>query len=231
MSKGIFITATGTDIGKTYITALLVKKLRSSGLNAGYYKPALSGAEYIDGEWVPGDCSYVAKTAGLELPPATLASYIYQTAVSPHLAAQIEQQPIEAGVILADFSRFIKMHDYLTVEGCGGIVCPLRLDDGSLLQTDIIKLLNLDVLIVAPSGLGSINSAVVTAHYAQSQGLTVKGIILNHYDSTSYLHRDNKVCIERITNLPVIACVGDHAGDFALDTTALCGLYKEVGKQ
>ncbi|CUH96858.1 ATP-dependent dethiobiotin synthetase BioD [Propionispora sp. 2/2-37] len=228
MSKGIFITATGTDIGKTYITALLVKKLRDDGLNAGYYKPALSGAEHINGEWVPGDCSYVAKTAGLEVPARSLTSYMYRTAVSPHLAAQIEQHPIESGVILADFIRFTKMYDYLTVEGCGGIVCPLRLDDKLLMQTDIIKLLQLDVLIVAPSGLGSINSTVVTVHYAQSQGLTVKGIILNHFDTASYLHRDNKACIERLLKLPVIACVGDHAGNVTLDTAALCGLYKEV---
>ena len=54
MSKGIFITATGTDIGKTYVTALIVKKLHDSGIKAGYYKAALSGAEYINGSLVPG---------------------------------------------------------------------------------------------------------------------------------------------------------------------------------
>ena len=51
MTKGIFITATGTDVGKTYVSALIVKKLRELGINCGYYKPALSGAEFINGKW------------------------------------------------------------------------------------------------------------------------------------------------------------------------------------
>ena len=67
MSKGIFITATGTDIGKTFVTALIVKKLRDAGLNAGYYKAALSGAEeQPDGSWLPGDAAYVAKVSGMQ---------------------------------------------------------------------------------------------------------------------------------------------------------------------
>lgn len=55
MAKGLFVTGTGTDVGKTYVTALIVKKLREAGLNAGYYKAALSGAERVDGHLVPGD--------------------------------------------------------------------------------------------------------------------------------------------------------------------------------
>ena len=62
MSKGLFITAIGTDIGKTYVTGLLVKRLRDAGVNAGYYKAALSGAEeQPDGTWLPGDAVFVAK--------------------------------------------------------------------------------------------------------------------------------------------------------------------------
>lgn len=66
MAKGIFITATGTDVGKTYISALIVKKMREAGLNCGYYKPALSGAEEVNGKIIPGDCNYVFKESGIE---------------------------------------------------------------------------------------------------------------------------------------------------------------------
>lgn len=66
MSKGIFITAIGTDVGKTYVTGLIVKKLRDAKLNAGYYKAALSGAEeQPDGTWLPGDAAFVGKIAGI----------------------------------------------------------------------------------------------------------------------------------------------------------------------
>ena len=63
MSKGIFITATGTDIGKTFVTALITKKLRQNGFNAGYYKGALSGAKWIDGQLVAGDPDYICRVS------------------------------------------------------------------------------------------------------------------------------------------------------------------------
>ena len=65
MSKGYFVTATGTDVGKTFITGLLVKKWRDSGIDAGYYKAALSGAELRDGKWIAGDADYVKRIANL----------------------------------------------------------------------------------------------------------------------------------------------------------------------
>ena len=67
MGKGIFITATGTDVGKTYVTGLLVKKLREAGLNAGYYKAALSGAEITPEGLLPGDADFVRRMAGLDV--------------------------------------------------------------------------------------------------------------------------------------------------------------------
>ena len=74
--KSIFITATGTDVGKTYISGLLVKKMREVGLNCGYYKPALSGAiRQSDGTLLPGDCDYVVKTAGLDVLPLDCVTY------------------------------------------------------------------------------------------------------------------------------------------------------------
>ena len=99
MSKGIFITATGTDIGKTYVTGLIV----NAGLNAGYYKAALSGAEIRNDEMIPGDAEFVAKTAGIPAKPADLVSYIYKEAVSPHLAALREGNPVEMDKIKADY--------------------------------------------------------------------------------------------------------------------------------
>ena len=66
MSRAVFITATGTDVGKTYVTALIVKRLRKAGINAGYYKAALSGAEERGGKLVPGDADFVARASGID---------------------------------------------------------------------------------------------------------------------------------------------------------------------
>ena len=88
MSKNIFITATGTDIGKTYISALIVKKMREAGFNCGYYKPVLSGVEISDGKLIKSDCNYVIETAKIPTSADDCVTYRWEEAVSPHLAAQ-----------------------------------------------------------------------------------------------------------------------------------------------
>lgn len=229
MSRVLFITATGTDVGKTYITALIVKRLRGAGISAGYYKAALSGAEMRGGKLVPGDADFVARASGMTEPPESLVSYIYRNPLSPHLAAQIEGNPPELDVIKRDFSRALKKYDYLCVEGCGGIVCPIRWDERKIMLEDIIiKACGLSVIIVSPSGLGSINSAVLTVEHARAAGIEVRGIIMNGYDETQLMHRDNKYMIEQLTGVRVAACV--KRGDTELDIPVeeLCGLFKEA---
>ena len=140
MSKGLFITAIGTDVGKTYVTGLLVKRLRDAGVSAGYYKAALSGAEeQPDGSWLPGDAAFVAKLAGIPEKPENLVSYIYKEAVSPHLAALREGNPVEMSKVETDYKAALAKYDYVTMEGSGGIICPIRWDEEHILLEDIIK--------------------------------------------------------------------------------------------
>lgn len=230
MSRALFVTATGTDVGKTYVTALIVKRLRDAGINAGYYKAALSGAEERGGKLVPGDADFVARASGMTEPPENLVSYVYKNPLSPHLAAQIEGNPPELDTIKRDFASALKKYDYLCVEGCGGIVCPIRWDERKIMLEDIIKACGLSVIIVSPSGLGSINSAVLTVEHARAAGIEVRGIIMNGYDETQLMHRDNKYMIEQLTGVRVAACV--KRGDTELDVPVeeLCGLFKEAGK-
>lgn len=230
MSRAVFITATGTDVGKTYVTALIVKRLRKAGINAGYYKAALSGAEERGGRLLPGDANFVARASGMEESPESLVSYVYKNPLSPHLAAQIEGNPPELDTIKRDFASALKKYDYLCVEGCGGIVCPIRWDGRKIMLEDIIKACGLSVIIVSPSGLGSINSAVLTAEHARAAGIEVRGIIMNGYDETQLMHRDNKYMIEVLTGVQVAACV--KRGDTALDVRVeeLCGLFKEAAE-
>ncbi len=89
MSKNIFIVGTGTDVGKTFVSGLIVKKLAESGCNVGYFKAAVSGNERsADGSLVPGDAVHVKTASGISQPVEQMCPYVYQTAVSPHLAAR-----------------------------------------------------------------------------------------------------------------------------------------------
>lgn len=224
MTKCIFVTATGTDVGKTYVSALIVKKLRELGLNCGYYKPALSGAEVVGDKIIPGDCQYVLKQAGIHSDPTNFVSYIFKPALSPHLASEIEHNPIKLDKIQEDFANIKKDFDYIVVEGAGGIVCPFNLGDEKLMLKDVIKSLNLDILIVASAELGTINSTILTVEYAKNHGIDVKGIILNNYDENNIMQKDNKIQIEALTGIKVVSTIPKGANEI----NDLSGLFKEV---
>ena len=224
MAKGLFVTATGTDAGKTYITALLVKKLSETGLRAGYYKAALSGAETI----AESDAGYVKRISGIDQPEESLLSYLYRNSVSPHLAARIEGNPVEPEKVRADFAKVAEAYDYVTVEGSGGIVCPIRWDEQKLLLEDIIKELGLDTVIVADAGLGTINAVVLTVSYLKSREIGIRGIILNHY-SGGVMQEDNVRMIEELTGIPVVAVVCDGDDEIEISTEKLCSMYGKIG--
>ncbi len=228
MTKAIFITATGTDVGKTYISALIVKMMRERGFNCGYYKPVLSGAEVVDGVLDPGDCSYVLKSAGIKSNPCEYVSYIFKPAVSPHLASQIENNPIKIEKILTDFEKIKNEFEYVVVEGAGGITCPLRIDDKIILLSDLIKRLGLSIVIVASSGLGTLNSTLLTAEYAKFNHINVHGIILNRYDGDDFMQKDNRLQMERLTGLKILAEAQNAAAELKFNDTEVEKLFKEI---
>ena len=226
--KSIFVTATGTDIGKTYVSALLVKKMRDLGMNCGYYKPALSGAiRQPDGSLLPGDCDFVVKTAKLDINPTDCVVYCFEEAVSPHLAAARQGVKIEKSVIKSEFQKREAIYDYMVVEGAGGITCPFNMKEEVLLLPDVIKALGLDILIVADGGLGTINSVLLTVEYAKSQGLNIKGLILNNYDENDFMHQDNKAQIERLTGVKVVATVKKGDTDLEISKDNLMKIMEE----
>ena len=226
--KSIFITATGTDIGKTYVSGLLVKKFKDLGLNCGYYKPALSGAiKQQDGSLLPGDCDFVVKTSGLDVKPMDCVTYCFEEAVSPHLAAERQGVRIEKSVIKSEFQKREAIYDYLVVEGAGGITCPFNMKEEVLLLPDVIKAMGLDILIVADGGLGTINSVLLTVEYAKQQGLNIKGLILNNFDENNFMHLDNKKQIERLTGINVIVTIKKGDKDLDISTNDLLKIWEE----
>lgn len=226
MGKGLFITATGTDVGKTYVTGLLVKKLKDSGLNAGYYKAALSGAEVTEHGLLPGDAAFVVETAGLLEKPRDLVSYIYEEAVSPHLAAQREGNPVELRKIGEDYHKALAKFDYLTMEGSGGIICPIRWDEQKIMLEDIIKYLGLGTIVITSAALGSINACILTLFYLKEHNIPVRGIIINNFNAEDFMQADNKKMIEALGNVPILGCIAPGAKELDIDVEILKSLYK-----
>lgn len=203
--KSLFVTGTGTDIGKTFVTDLIIKKLRDAGFSAGYYKAAASGVE--------------------EAPAGKFASYIYKDAVSPHLAAKIAGRAIDFAVIERDFNFAREKFEFVTMEGSGGIICPLRWDGERLMLDDVIKRLNLPAVVVAAAGLGTINATCLTIEHLRAKNIPVKGVILNRWRG-GLPEIDNAEMIAAMTGLPIIAKVPENAADLEVTAAALMKLYE-----
>lgn len=224
MSKGLFVLGTGTDIGKTYVTGLILKYLRDNGYDATYFKAALSGAVRDEnGLLIPGDAVEVLSMANLKEDTDFLVPYIYETAVSPHLASQIEGNPVDLTVVKEAYDEVSKKYDYIVMEGSGGIVCPIRYegkdDENNIMLEDIIKYLGLDVILIADAGLGTINSIVTTVEYLKNRNIHVCGIIMNNYKD-ELMENDNIKMVEDLCDVPVIAKVYENDKNLSLDVDA-----------
>ena len=229
MSKALFVTGTGTDTGKTYITGLIVKKLQEAQKNPAYYKAAMSGNDRRpDGTLIPGDALAVQTMSGIDQSLTSMCPYVYEHAYSPHLASRLEGNPVVMDVVKHGFADVTADYDYVTVEGSGGILCPICFDEAKIQLEDVVKELRLSSILIADAGLGTINSVVLTAEYMKIHGLPLKGIIFNHYHPGDVMEDDNIFMCEHMTGLPTLAKVQDGDTELDMNIDALCALYDEV---
>ena len=229
MSKALFVTGTGTDTGKTYITGLIVKKLQEAQKNPAYYKAAMSGNDRRpDGTLIPGDALAVQTMSGIDQSLTSMYPYVYEHAYSPHLASRLEGNPVVMDVVKHGFADAAADYDYVTVEGSGGILCPICFDEARIQLEDVVKELHLSSILIADAGLGTINSVVLTAEYMKTHGLPLKGIIFNHYHPGDVMEDDNIFMCEHMTGLPTLAKVQDDDTELDMNIDALCALYDEV---
>ena len=229
MSKALFVTGTGTDTGKTYVTGLIVKKLQEAQKNPAYYKAAMSGNDRRpDGTLIPGDALEVQTMSGIDQSLTSMCPYVYEHAYSPHLASRLEGNPVVMDVVTHGFADVTAIYDYVTVEGSGGILCPICFDEARIQLEDVVKELHLSSILIADAGLGTINSVVLTAEYMKTHGLPLKGIIFNHYHPGDVMEDDNIFMCEHMTGLPTLAKVQDGDTELDMNIDALCALYDEV---
>ncbi|MBQ3759005.1 MAG: dethiobiotin synthase [Synergistaceae bacterium] len=213
--RNIFIVGTGTDVGKTYIAGLILKEFIRSGINAAYFKAAMSGnIRDSSGNLIPGDALHVKEVSGTTQPLSEMCPYVYERAYSPHLAARIEGNPVNFDAVMAKFDALSAKYDRVIMEGSGGILCPIRLDgEKEIWLEDFVKARDFGCVLVADAGLGTINAVGLTVSYMKAKGMRLTGIIFNRFQPGNILHEDNlKVC-EYLTGLKVIACVKENDSD------------------
>jgi len=205
MRDGLFITGTGTGVGKTIVTAGLLRKLRRAGEDAVSMKPVQTGAEREDGIFVAPDLHVHWEAAELVPPPdehPLMAPYLYEPACSPHLAARSAGHYPDIAHIKACAVLLLGRHSFLLVEGAGGVLVPL---DEEHTMRELMAALGFPVLLVALAGLGTINHTLLSLEALRHAGLNVRGVVLNEAvpEPDASIREDNRDTLERLGGLPV----------------------------
>jgi dethiobiotin synthetase len=179
MTKGLFITGTDTGVGKTYVATGLVTALRLRGVNVGVMKPAETGCSARSGQLIPRDALRLIKAAGVRDSLALVNPYRFRKPLAPFVAAEWERKKVNMGKIINAYQTLLTRHDFMIVEGAGGIMVPLSQDATYL---DLAKALGIPVMIVARPGLGTINHTLLTVSALREKKITVAGIVINYAD-------------------------------------------------
>lgn len=195
-----FITGVDTDIGKTFVTKGLALAFEKNGNKVGVFKPLQSSAIKTKDGYIAPDL----KAVKVLCPNInTMCSYLLEGDVSPALAASLAGITIEIDKIKDDFISFSSQNEITLVEGAGGILAPAT---DNMLCADLIKALNIPIVIVTVPFLGRLNHTLLTIHYAKTNGITIKGIIINKVpNSTDDLATKNFIDeLKRYTDVEIL---------------------------
>lgn len=170
--EGVFVTGTGTEVGKTVVAAVIAHTLASDGKRVAVFKPAVTGLEDDAGQ---PDHTLLRRAAGSEQSDDEIAPYRYGPPMSPHLAAELAGEEIQPAHLLDAARAAAADSDVLVCEGVGGSLVPLA---AGYLVRDLAVDLGLPLVVAASSGLGTINHTLLTIEAAQSAGLAVAMVVL-----------------------------------------------------
>jgi dethiobiotin synthetase len=197
--KGLFVTATGTGVGKTVVAASILAALRERGERAVPFKPVVTGTdEPVAPDWPPDD-ALLAAAAGVRVEDVTGARF--GPPVSPHLAAELAGAPLDPALLRGAFDARAADAETVVVEGVGGLLVPLTRD---YLVRDLAVDLGLPLVVAASPGLGTINHTLLTLEAARSAGLRVAGVVLTPWpERPSAMEDDNRATIARLGDVEV----------------------------
>lgn len=177
MKRGIFVTGTDTGVGKTIVAATLARLLSMRGVKVGVMKPVTSGCREENGKLLSDDALLLCQSAGLVCSDDH-APYRLREPIAPAEAAKRDNVRIDFNHIRECYDRLAGLHDFVIVEGAGGLMVPLV---GGMLVADLARLLELPLLVVARPNLGTINHTVLTCFAASQMDLPVRGVVINNY--------------------------------------------------
>jgi dethiobiotin synthetase len=203
MSKGFFVTGTDTGVGKTIITAALIKASGLLGFKTCGMKPIETGCLREGDKFIPSDGIFIKTVAHVEETVDHISPCCFEEPLAPLPASEIEGRPVDFEKIRKEHASLSHEYDVVVIEGIGGLLVPIRKDYFVL---DLAKELRLPLIVVSRPGLGTINHTMLSVNYAIKEGLTVAGIVINYSRSPegSPAENTNPDVIKEISPVPII---------------------------
>ncbi len=203
--SGVFVTGTDTGVGKTYITAALTYALRRDGIDAIAMKPIATGSVANKGIFNSLDAEILARYSNADSNEYELINPVFLAEeASPYMASKMLNTSIDIGKVLNAYNELKKRHEFILVEGIGGIMVPIS---KCYYVADLIKDLGLPVLIVARARLGTINHTLLTVMACKEYKLNILGIVINMIDYSNKVEANTPSMIEELSGVPIIGCV------------------------
>jgi dethiobiotin synthetase len=196
-AAGIFVTGTGTEVGKTVVAATIAHTLAAESQRVHVFKPAVTGLD----EGVETDHALLRRASGSEQSDEEIAPYRYGPPASPHLAAALAGEEIDPERLRQTAQAAGEGADALVCEGVGGLLVPLS---PSYLVRDLAADLGYPLVVVASPGLGTINHTLLTVEAARAASLHVAAIVLNPWpEQPNEIESNNRETIAALADLPV----------------------------
>ena len=201
-TRGIFVTGTDTEVGKTYVSCALLDMLKRQGVRTTAMKPVASGAEKIKGQYVNEDALRLQQAANVDAPYAQVNPYVFPEAIAPHIAAARAGVNVDFETIKQSFQSLAELSDFILVEGVGGWLVPLNPQQT---VADLVKMLDLPVLLVVGMRLGCINHALLSVNAIKQSGARLQGWIANKVQGNYPCVNENIETIKQYVDAPLLA--------------------------
>jgi dethiobiotin synthetase len=208
--SGVFITGTDTGVGKSIIAGGLAAALKRRGVDVCIMKPIQSGGVVVDGKLLSEDVRFMIECSGISDDYELVNPLCLRLPAAPNLASEQEGIEIELDKLFSAYVQLKKRHEFMIVEGAGGIMAPIT---SELQIYHMIKKFNLPIIIVSRPGLGTINHTLLTIEIARRQEIPIIGVIINNYPNeiidpdTDIVLKTNPDQIERFGKVKILGIV------------------------
>lgn len=216
---GLFVTGTDTGVGKTMISCLIAAAWKARGFDVGVIKPVETGDATMTHGLFDSDGWLLRCAAAGREPMAAITPWRNLEPLAPMACAQSSGIPLDRGHLLSAMAAMAQRHDFLLVEGVGGVLVPLRKD---YLVADLMAEVGLAALVVGRAGLGTINHTLLTIEALQRRGITVAGVVLNGAEGG--LAEQSNPAVLRELGIPALWGMVPHVPDWCTQVSGAAAL-------